>query len=80
MEKSDIIIGIVIGVAALAAVAGVIYLAFMGKEALSTGSKLLNAGLVLWIAQHLLGVIFGIFIIAVVIYGLILYLSHFGLK
>jgi hypothetical protein len=80
MEKSDIIIGIIIGLVALAAVAGVVWLAFMGREALGTGNKLINAGLTVWIAGHLLGVIFGIFIVAVVVYGVILYLSHFGLK
>jgi hypothetical protein len=80
MEKSDIIVGIIIGLLMLAAIAGVIYLAFIGKEALNTGNKLVNAGLTLWIAEHLLGAIFGIVILSVVLYGVIVYLMHFGLK
>jgi uncharacterized membrane protein len=80
MEKSDIIVGIVIGLLAIAAIVGVVRLAFVGKEMLSTGNKLVNAGLTLWIAEHLVGAIFGIVILAVVIYGVILYLMHFGLK
>jgi ABC-type Na+ efflux pump permease subunit len=80
MDKTDIIIGIIIGAVALAAIVGVIILAFVGRETLHTGNKLVNAGLTLWIAQHLLAVIFGIFILAVVIYGIILYLTHFGFK
>jgi hypothetical protein len=80
MEKWDIIVGVIIGAVAIAAIAGVVWLAFAGREALGTGSKLVNAGLTLWIAEHLLGAIFGIFIIAVVVYGLILYLMHFGAK
>jgi hypothetical protein len=80
MEKTDIIIGIVIGLITLAAIAGVIYLAFVGREALRTGNKLVNAGLTLWIAEHLLGAIFGIIILAVVLYGIIVYLVHFGFK
>jgi hypothetical protein len=80
MEKSDIILGIIIGVLMLAAIAGVVYLAFAGREALHTGNKLVNAGLTLWIAEHLLGAIFGIVILSVVVYGVILYLMHFGFK
>jgi ABC-type Na+ efflux pump permease subunit len=80
MEKSDIIIGVVIGVVALAAIAGVIWLAFLGREALHTDNKLVNAGIILWIADHLVSAILGIIIISVVIYGVILYLLHFGFK
>jgi hypothetical protein len=80
VEKTDIIIGIVIGVVMLAAIVGVICLAFVGREALHTGNKLVNAGLTLWIAQHLIGAIFGIIILSVVLYGIILYLTHFGFK
>jgi uncharacterized membrane protein len=80
MEKSDIIAGIVIGLLAIAAIVGVVRLAFAGREMLSTGNKLVNAGLTVWIAEHLVGAIFGIVILAVVIYGVILYLMHFGLK
>jgi hypothetical protein len=80
MEKSDIIVGVVIGVLMIAAIIGVIYLAFMGKEALHTDNKLINAGLILWIAEHLIGVIFGIIILSVVLYGVIVYLMHFGFK
>jgi hypothetical protein len=80
MEKSDIIVGVIIGVLMLAAIAGVIWLAFAGREALHTGNKLVNAGLTLWIANNLMGAIFGIVIISVVVYGVILYLMHFGVK
>jgi hypothetical protein len=80
MEKSDLIAGIVIGLLALAAIAGVIWLAFAGKEALHTGNKLVNAGLILWIANHLIGAIFGIIVFAIVVYGVVVYLMHFGLK
>jgi ABC-type Na+ efflux pump permease subunit len=80
MEKSDIIVGIVVGLLALAAIGGVIWLAFAGKEALHTGNKLVNAGLILWIANHLIGAIFGIILSAIVVYGLIVYLMHFGFK
>jgi hypothetical protein len=80
MEKSDMIAGIVICLVALAAIGGVIRLAFAGKEALHTGNKLVNAGLTLWIAEHLLGVIFGIIILSVVLWGVIVYLMHFGTK
>ena len=80
MEKSDMIVGIVIGVVALAAIAGVIWLAFAGKEALHTDNKLVNAGLILWIADHLLGAILGIVIVSVALWGVIVYLMHFGFK
>lgn len=80
MEKADMIVGIVIGLVALGAIAGVIRLAFAGKEALHTGNKLVNAGLTLWIADHLIGVIVGILIAAVVLWGVIVYLMHFGFK
>lgn len=80
MEKSDMIAGIVVGLLAIAAIAGVIHLAFTGKETLHTDNKLVNAGLVLWIANHLAGAIFGIIIAAVVLWGVIVYLMHFGLK
>ena len=80
MEKSDLIVGIVIGLVALAAIAGVIWLAFVGREALHTDNKLVNAGLVLWIADHLLSAILGIIIGSVVLWGIIVYLMHFGFK
>lgn len=80
MEKWDIIAGIVIGLVALGAIAGVIYLAFAGKEALHTDNKLVNAGLILWIADHLVGAILGIIIVSVVLWGVIVYLLHFGFK
>ncbi len=80
MERSDIIVGIVISVVALAAIAGAIYLAFLGRQALHTDNKLVNAGLTLWIADHLVSVILGIILLSVVIYGLIVYLMHFGFR
>jgi hypothetical protein len=80
MARSDSIVGIVVGVIMIAAIVGVIWLAFAGREAMHTGNKLVNAGLTLWIAQNLIGVIFGIVILSVVVYGLIVYLMHFGLK
>ena len=80
MEKMDIIVGIVVGLVALGAIAGVIYLAFLGKEALHTDNKLVNAGLILWIADHLVSAILGIIIVSVALYGIILYLMHFGFK
>ncbi len=80
MERSDMIVGIVIGLVALAAIAGVIWLAFVGREALHTDNKLVNAGLTLWIADHLLGAILGIIIVSVVLWGVIVYLMHFGFK
>ncbi len=80
MEKSDLIVGIVIGLAALAAIAGAIYLAYLGREALHTGNKLVNAGVVVWLADHLLSAILGIVILSVVLWGLVVYLMHFGLK
>ena len=80
MEKWDLIVGIIIGVVALGAIAGVIYLAFAGKEALHTGNKLLNAGLILWIADHLLSTILAIVMLSVALWGVIVYLMHFGLK
>lgn len=80
MEKSDMIVGIVIGLVALAAIAGVTYLAFAGREALHTGNKLVNAGVVLWIADHLVSAILGIIILSVALWGVIVYLMHFGFK
>ncbi len=80
MEKSDLIVGIIVGLVALAAIAGVIWLAFAGREALHTGNKLVNAGLTLWIADHLLGAILGIIILSVALWGVIVYLMHFGFK
>ena len=80
MEKLDIIVGIVIGLIMLAAIAGVIYLAFVGKEALHTDNKLVNAGLILWIADHLVSAILGIIIVSVALYGVVVYLMHFGFK
>ena len=84
MEKQDIIAGIIIGLAAIAAIIGVIWLAFAGRAALNqtlhTDNKLVNAGLTLWIADHLLGAIIGILLLAVVVWGLVTYLLHFGLK
>ncbi len=80
MEKSDIIVGIVVGLIALGAIAGVIYLAFVGREALHTDNKLVNAGLVLWIADHLVSAILGIIILSVALWGIIVYLLHFGFK
>jgi ABC-type transport system involved in cytochrome c biogenesis permease subunit len=80
MEKSDLIVGIVIGILMLAAIAGVIWLAFAGREALHTGNKLVNAGLTIWIAQHLMSAIFGIIILSVALWGVIVYLMHFGFK
>ena len=80
MEKQDIITGIIIGLLAITAIVGVIRLAFAGRETLRSDNKLVNAGLTLWIADHLLGVIIGIVILAVVAWGLVTYLLHFGLK
>ena len=80
MEKSDLIVGIIIGIVALAAIAGVIWLAFAGREALHTDNKLVNAGLTIWIADHLLGAILGIIIVSAALWGAIVYLMHFGLK
>ena len=80
MEKWDIVVGIIIGLVALGAIAGVIYLAFAGKEALHTDNKLVNAGLILWIADHLLSAILGIIIVSVALWGIIVYLMHFGFK
>jgi hypothetical protein len=80
MEKSDLIVGIMVAVVMIAAIVGVVWLAFEGREALKTGNKLVNAGLTVWIAEHLLAAIFGIVILAVVVWGLIVYLMHFGLK
>ena len=80
MEKQDIITGVVIGLAAIAAIVGVIWLAFAGREALSTGNKLVNAGLTLWIADHLLSAILAIIILSVVAWGIVTYLLHFGFR
>lgn len=80
MERADMIVGIVIGVMALAAIVGTIYLAFVGREALHTDNKLINAGLVLWIADHLVSAILGIIIVSVVLWGVIVYLMHFGAR
>lgn len=80
MEKADMIVGIVIGVIALAAIAGAIYLAVAGKEALHTDNKLVNAGLFLWIADHLVSAILGIIVVSVALWGVIVYLMHFGFK
>ncbi len=80
MEKADIIVGIVIGLIALCTIAGAIYLAYLGKEALHTDNKLVNAGLVLWLADHLVSAILGIIVCSVVLYGVIVYLMHFGFK
>jgi hypothetical protein len=80
MERSDIVVGVIVGAIMLAAIAGVIRLAMVGREALRTDNKLVNAGLTLWIAENLLGVIFGIVILSVVVYGIVLYLMHFGFK
>ncbi len=80
MEKWDIIVGIIIGLVALGAIAGVVYLAFVGREALHTDNKLVNAGLILWITDHLLSAILGIIIASVVLWGIIVYLMHFGFK
>lgn len=80
MERSDIILAVVIILVALAAIVGVIWLAFVGREALHTDNKLVNAGLTLWIADNLIGVILGIIVLSAVLYGVILYLMHFGLK
>ncbi len=80
MEKSDMIVGIIIGLVMLAAIAGVIYLAFLGKEALHTDNKLVNAGLIIWLANHLVSAILGIIIVSVALWGVIVYLMHFGFK
>lgn len=80
MAKSDIIVAVVVGITALAAIAGVIRLAFVGREALHTGNKLVNAGLTLWIADHLISAILCIIVLSVALYGVILYLIHFGVK
>ncbi len=80
MEKSDLIVGIIIGLVALAAIGGAIYLAFLGREVLHTDNKLVNTGLVLWLADHLLSAILGIIISSVVLWGVIVYLMHFGFK
>lgn len=80
MEKLDMIVGIVIGVVALLAIAGAIYLANLGREALHTDNKLVNAGLVLWLANHLISAILGIIILSVALWGVIVYLMHFGFK
>ena len=74
------IVGIVIGLIALGAIAGVVHLAFMGREALHTDNKLVNAGLTLWIADHLVSAILGIIIVSVALWGIIVYLLHFGFK
>ncbi len=80
MEKSDMIVGIVIGLVALLAIAGAIYLAYIGREALHTDNKLVNAGLFLWIADHLVSAILGIIIASVALWGIIVYLMRFGFK
>jgi len=80
MEKSDIIVAVAIGAVALAAIVGVVRLAFAGRAALHTDNKLVNAGLTLWIADHLVGVILGIVLISVALFGVILYLMQFGTK
>lgn len=74
------IVGIIIGVVAVAAIVGVVHLAFVGREALQTDNKLVNAGLVLWIADHLVSAILGIVIVSVALWGVIVYLMHFGFK
>ncbi len=78
MEKADLIVGIAIGLVALAAIGGAIWLAFAGREALHTDNKLVNAGLTLWIADHLVSAILGIIILSVALWGVIVYLMHFG--
>ena len=80
MEKTDMIVGIIIGLVALAAIGGAIYLAHLGREALHTDNKLVNAGLVLWIANHLVSAILGIIIVSGALWGLIVYLMKFGFK
>lgn len=80
MDRSDIIVAVIVGIVALAAIAGVIWLAFVGREALQIGNKLVNAGIILWIADHLISAILCIIVFSVVLYGVILYLMHFGVK
>lgn len=80
MEKSDIVIAVVVGLIAIAAIAGVVWLAFAGREALLTGNKLVNAGLTLWIANNLMSVILGIIVLSVALFGVVVYLTHFGMK
>ncbi|MDR2953980.1 MAG: hypothetical protein LBV43_02755 [Prevotella sp.] len=80
MDKSDIILAAIMGLVALCTIGGAIYLAYLGREALHTDSKIINAGLTLWIADHLISIILGIIVFFGVLYGIILYLIHFGFK
>jgi hypothetical protein len=80
MSKSDIILAVIIGLVALCTIGGTIYLAYLGREALHTDSRIINAGLALWIADHLIAAILGIIVFFGVLYGILLYLIHFGFK